>query len=98
MGCGTCILVKIKVISYLFKAIYRLGGPQMKEECDHLKSKALDQTNQQIMIDIKRSNEEITELKESMNSLTLTYVKMKEMINETVPWNIRGKTNHRDKY
>ncbi|CAC5362240.1 unnamed protein product [Mytilus coruscus] len=76
-------------------AIHRLGGPQMKEECDHLKSKALDQTNQQIMIDIKRSYEEITELKESMKSLTLTYVKMKEMINETVPWNIRERNRDR---
>ncbi|XP_071159030.1 E3 ubiquitin-protein ligase DZIP3-like [Mytilus edulis] len=40
-------------------ALDRLGGQQMKQECDHLKSKPLDQTNQEIMMDIKHSNNEI---------------------------------------
>ncbi|CAC5408428.1 unnamed protein product [Mytilus coruscus] len=50
-------------------AIKRLGGKQMKEECDQLRTKTLDQTNKEIMMNIKRSNEEITDLKESLDSL-----------------------------
>ncbi|CAC5408418.1 unnamed protein product [Mytilus coruscus] len=87
-----------KVISTVFDtawdkiagAIERLGGPQMKQECDHLKSKALDQTNQQIMMDIKHSRDEITELKKSVNTLALNSVEIKEMMDDIVPRNIRG--------
>lgn len=82
--------MKNTVISYLFKAIERLGGLQMKEECDQLKSKNLDQTNQQIMMDIKHSRDEITELKESMKTLASNSLEMIEMMTDTIPWNIRG--------
>ncbi|CAG2234054.1 unnamed protein product [Mytilus edulis] len=41
----------------------------MKEECDQLRTKTLDQTNKEIMMDIKRSNDEIRELRESLDSL-----------------------------
>ncbi|CAG2186879.1 unnamed protein product [Mytilus edulis] len=50
-------------------AIERLGGQHMKEECDQLRTKTLDQTNKEIMMDIKRSNDEIRELRESLDSL-----------------------------
>ncbi|XP_076100339.1 uncharacterized protein LOC143069539 [Mytilus galloprovincialis] len=49
------------------EAIDRLG--KMKQECDHLKTKPLDQTNREIMMDIKRSYDEIKELKKSFKSL-----------------------------
>ncbi|CAG2253749.1 unnamed protein product [Mytilus edulis] len=39
-------------------AVERLGGQQMKQECDHLKTKPLDQTNREIMMDIKHSKNE----------------------------------------
>ncbi|XP_076095790.1 uncharacterized protein LOC143066864 [Mytilus galloprovincialis] len=54
-------------------AVDRLGGQQMKQECDHLKTKPLDQTNQEIMMDIKHSNNEIRELKESFKSLIISH-------------------------
>ncbi|XP_071159016.1 E3 ubiquitin-protein ligase DZIP3-like [Mytilus edulis] len=57
-------------------AIDRLGGQQMKQECDHLKTKPLDQTNQEIMMDIKHSNNEIQELKESLKSLKRSHTEM----------------------
>ncbi|XP_076095788.1 uncharacterized protein LOC143066861 [Mytilus galloprovincialis] len=57
-------------------AIHRLGGQQMKQECDNLKTKPLDQTNQEIMMDIKHSNNEIRELKESFESLKMSHTKM----------------------
>lgn len=41
----------------------------MKQECDQLKTKPLDQTIQEIMIDIKRSNDEIKELNKSVTTL-----------------------------
>ncbi|CAC5418911.1 unnamed protein product [Mytilus coruscus] len=57
-------------------AIERLGGQQMKQECDHLRTKPLDQSNQEIMMDTKRSNNEIQELKESFKSLKLSHTEM----------------------
>ncbi|CAC5412657.1 unnamed protein product [Mytilus coruscus] len=57
-------------------AIDRLGGQQMNQECDHLKTKPLDQTNQEIMMDIKHSNHEIQELKESLKSLKRSHTEM----------------------
>ncbi|CAG2253747.1 unnamed protein product [Mytilus edulis] len=59
-------------------AIDRLGGEKMKQECDHLKTKPLDQTNQEIIMDIKHSNNEIRELKESFESL----IKSHELLQE----------------
>ncbi|XP_071151438.1 serine/threonine-protein phosphatase 6 regulatory ankyrin repeat subunit B-like [Mytilus edulis] len=81
-------------------AVSRLGGQQMKEECDKLKVKILDQTNQEIMLDIKRSNGEIMELKQSVRSLmkvnedlTVKMRKLKISKKDTVPWNIREQIN-----
>ncbi|XP_076095628.1 E3 ubiquitin-protein ligase DZIP3-like [Mytilus galloprovincialis] len=59
-------------------AINRLGGQQMKQECEHMKTKTLDQTNQEIMLEIKCSNEEIREMKNSFESLQLSHTKMKK--------------------
>lgn len=54
----------------------RLGGQTLKEECDQLRTKPLDQTNQEIMMDIKRSNDEIKELKESLENLQSSHNEM----------------------
>ncbi|CAG2220046.1 unnamed protein product [Mytilus edulis] len=59
-------------------AINRLGGEQMKLECDQLKTKPLDQTNQEIMMDIKRSYNEIRELRGSLENLKLSCIEMKK--------------------
>lgn len=77
-----------------FQAVGRLGGQSMKQECDNLKTKILDQTNQEIMLDIKRSNDEIRELKQSVESLKTANADLTEEVEklkDTVPWNIRGK-------
>ncbi|XP_076082620.1 E3 ubiquitin-protein ligase DZIP3-like [Mytilus galloprovincialis] len=69
-------------------AIGRLGGQQMKQECYNLKTKPLPvhQTIQEIMIDIKRSNNDIRKYHE-----VLLEQCHKEMTSQqdTVPWNIR---------
>ncbi|CAG2215051.1 QPCT [Mytilus edulis] len=59
-------------------AIERLGGQQMKQECDYLKTRPLDQTNQEIMLDIKRSKDEIRDLKESFKSLKMSHTEIKK--------------------
>ncbi|CAG2203685.1 unnamed protein product [Mytilus edulis] len=64
-------------------AISRLGGHHMKLECDKLRTKTLDQSNREIMLDIKQSNNEIRELKQSVEIL-------KKSSEDTVPWNVRG--------
>ncbi|XP_076096830.1 uncharacterized protein LOC143067416 [Mytilus galloprovincialis] len=74
-------------------AISRLGGQQMKEECDILKTKILDQSNQEIMLDIKHSNDEIMELKKANEEMTVEVQKLKISLEDTVQWNIRAQIN-----
>ncbi|CAC5412565.1 unnamed protein product [Mytilus coruscus] len=63
-------------------AIDRLEGQIMKRECDQLKTKPLDPTNQEIIMDIKRSNDEIKQLKGSLESLRLSHLKMERSQDE----------------
>ncbi|CAC5401128.1 unnamed protein product [Mytilus coruscus] len=74
-------------------AISRLGGQQMKQECDNLKTKILDQTNQEIMLGIKHSNDEIMELKKANEDMTVEVKKLKIAHEDTVLWNIRAQIN-----
>lgn len=67
--------LKNKLILYFtihFKAVCRLGGQIMYQECQDLKRKILDQSNKEIILEIKQSLEEIkevrTELRELQNS------------------------------
>ncbi|CAC5369600.1 unnamed protein product [Mytilus coruscus] len=76
----------IKAWDDITGAVSRLGGQSMKQECDRLITKILDQTNQELMLDIKRSNDEIKDLKQSVESLTVEVEKLKD----TVPWNVRA--------
>ncbi|XP_076078807.1 uncharacterized protein LOC143048822 [Mytilus galloprovincialis] len=48
-------------------AVSRLGGVPMNQECQELKVKILDQSNQEIMLEIKQSQEEMKELKRTMD-------------------------------
>lgn len=77
----------------------------MKQECDQLRIKTLDQTNKEIIMAIKRSSDEIIELQVSLKHLkkshevlqddhaevTKDVQRMKTSLDDTVPWNIRGK-------
>ncbi|XP_063400364.1 E3 ubiquitin-protein ligase DZIP3-like [Mytilus trossulus] len=69
--------------------ICRIGGHQFQLECDHLKTKHLDQTSHEIMLEIKSSNDEIRELKQSLQSLTKQINTYQQ---DPLPMNIRGKT------
>lgn len=63
----------------------------MKQECDNLKTKILDQSNREIMIGIKHLDDEIIELKIANGNVTEEVKKLKTLHEDTVPWNIRGK-------
>ncbi|XP_071172226.1 uncharacterized protein [Mytilus edulis] len=65
------------------QAISRLGSQHMKQECDTLRTKTLDQSNREIMLDIKNAYDEIRELKHSVEIL-------KKSSEDTVPWNVRA--------
>lgn len=70
----------------------------MKRECDQLKTKYLDQTNVEIMMDIKRSKDEINDLKISFQNLKRSHSSMEREMEilkasqqDPVPPNVRGK-------
>lgn len=66
----------------------------MKRECDQLKSKPLDQTNREIMIDIKHSNDEIRELQSTLEKLKFSQTEMRkshELLQENYE---EGKKSH----
>ncbi|XP_063404188.1 uncharacterized protein LOC134687660 [Mytilus trossulus] len=48
-------------------AVSRLGGVSINQECQELKVKILDQSNQEIMLEIKHSQEELKELRRTMD-------------------------------
>lgn len=67
----------IKVSTFILQAIERLGGQQMKLECDYIKSKPLDQTKQEILMNINHSHSEKWEIKESFACLKQSPTEMK---------------------
>lgn len=57
----------------------------MKQECDYARTKSLDRSYQEILLEIKHSNEAIRELNNSVECL-------QKSSKDTVPCNIRGKS------
>ncbi|CAG2221642.1 unnamed protein product [Mytilus edulis] len=55
--------------SNISNAVSRLGGQPMNQECQELKVKILDQSNQEIMLEIKQSQEKIKELGQTVDIL-----------------------------
>ncbi|XP_063448382.1 uncharacterized protein LOC134727917 [Mytilus trossulus] len=55
--------------SNISNAVSRLGGQPMNQECQELKVKILDQSNQEIMLEIKHSQEKIKELGQTVDIL-----------------------------
>lgn len=60
----------------------------MKQECDLLKTKTLDQTNKEIIMHIKHSHEEIELLRKSVQSLKRSHEEDKRTVK-------RLKTSHK---
>ncbi|CAG2206831.1 unnamed protein product [Mytilus edulis] len=68
----------------LTDAVGRLGGLQMNHECQELKVKILDQSNQEVMLEIKQSQEEMKELKQTMDTQNLKVRKSLEKLKDSV--------------
>ncbi|XP_071122326.1 uncharacterized protein [Mytilus edulis] len=59
-------------------AIARLGGHTMEQECYQLKTKCLDYSNQEIVMNIKHSEDEIKEIKESLEEFKSSHLKLQK--------------------
>ncbi|CAG2234006.1 unnamed protein product [Mytilus edulis] len=64
------------------EAVCRLGGQTMYQECQELKVKILDQSNQEIMLEIKQSLEEMKELKHTLDNLEIEHSSVSENLRE----------------
>ncbi|VDI32408.1 Hypothetical predicted protein [Mytilus galloprovincialis] len=65
------------------KAVSRLGGPTMYQECQEIKVQILDQSNQEI-------KQALEELRKSTDNLETELSKVTEMLKDPIPPNIRG--------
>ncbi|XP_076082674.1 uncharacterized protein LOC143053779, partial [Mytilus galloprovincialis] len=61
-------------------AVFRLGGQTMYQECQELKVKILDQSNQEILLEIKHSLDEMKELRQTINNLGMEHSKVTKSI------------------
>ncbi|XP_063418130.1 uncharacterized protein LOC134700907 [Mytilus trossulus] len=61
-------------------AVSRLGGQTMYQDCQDLKVKILDQSNKEIILEIKQSLKEIKELKQTVVNLGMEHSQMTESL------------------
>ncbi|XP_071181366.1 uncharacterized protein [Mytilus edulis] len=64
--------------SNISDAVSRLGGQPMDQECQELKVKILDQSNQEIMLEIKQSQEKIIELGHTVENFGMEHSEVTE--------------------
>ncbi|XP_063396977.1 uncharacterized protein LOC134681326 [Mytilus trossulus] len=64
--------------SNISDAVSRLGGQPIIKECQELKVKILDQSNQEIMLEIKQSQEKIKELGQTVDILGTEHLELTE--------------------
>ncbi|CAG2192992.1 unnamed protein product [Mytilus edulis] len=76
------------------KAVGRLGGKTMFQECQELKVKILDQSNQEMMFEIKQSLEELGELKLTTYNLRNKQSKVTEKLRKLQSLHGTLKTSH----
>ncbi|CAG2255519.1 unnamed protein product [Mytilus edulis] len=76
------------------KAVGRLGGQNMYQECQILKMKILDQSNQEIILEIKQSLEEMKELRQTIDNLGTEHAKVTENLRELQSSHSTLKTSH----
>ncbi|XP_063437047.1 uncharacterized protein LOC134718456 isoform X2 [Mytilus trossulus] len=63
-------------------AVGRLGGETMYQECKELKVKILDQSNHEIVLEIKQSFKEMKELRKTIDILGTEHTKVTENLRE----------------
>ncbi|CAC5386689.1 unnamed protein product [Mytilus coruscus] len=75
-------------------AVSRIGGLPLNQECQELKVKILDQSNQEIMLEIKQSQEEMKELRRTIDIEHSTMNMMKESLKDLQDSHITLQTEH----
>ncbi|XP_063446545.1 uncharacterized protein LOC134726078 [Mytilus trossulus] len=75
-------------------AVGRLGGQAMYQECQELKVKILDQSNQEVILEIKQSLEEMKELRQQMDNLGKEHSKVTDNLRELQDSHITLQTSH----
>ncbi|XP_076108738.1 uncharacterized protein LOC143076757 [Mytilus galloprovincialis] len=80
--------------SNISDAVSRLGGQPMNQECQELKVKILDQSNQEIMLEIKQSQEKIKELGQTVDILGTKHSEVTENLRTLQDSHITLQTEH----
>ncbi|XP_071178516.1 uncharacterized protein [Mytilus edulis] len=80
--------------SNISDAVSRLGGQPMNQECHELKVKILDQSNQEIMLEIKQSQETIKELGQTVDILGTKHSEVTENMRKLQVSHITLQTEH----
>ncbi|XP_076105867.1 uncharacterized protein LOC143074202 [Mytilus galloprovincialis] len=80
--------------SNISDAVSRLGGQPMNQECQELKVKILDQSNQEIMLEIKQSQEKIKELRQTVDILGTEHSEVTENLRKLQVSHITLQTEH----
>ncbi|XP_063400600.1 uncharacterized protein LOC134685097 [Mytilus trossulus] len=76
------------------EAVRRLGGQILYKECQDLKVKILDQSNQEIMLEIKQSLVEMKELKLTVDNLGMEHSRVTENLRELQTSHTNLQTSH----
>ncbi|VDI12624.1 Hypothetical predicted protein [Mytilus galloprovincialis] len=82
--------------SNISDAVSRLGGQPMNQECQELKVKILDQSNQEIMLEIKQSQEKIKELSQTVDILGTEHSEVTENLRKLQVSHSTLQTEHTD--
>ncbi|XP_076108739.1 uncharacterized protein LOC143076758 [Mytilus galloprovincialis] len=80
--------------SNISDAVSRLGGQPMNQECQELKVKILDQSNQEIMLEIKQSHEKMKELEQTVDILETKHSEVTENLRTLQDSHITLQTEH----
>ncbi|XP_071178410.1 uncharacterized protein [Mytilus edulis] len=80
--------------SNISNAVSRLGGQPMNQECQELKVKILDQSNQEIMLEIKQSQEKIKELRQTVDILGTEHSEVTDNLRKLQVSHIALQTEH----
>ena len=57
-----------QLVCFLFKAVHRIGGNAMKQECDQLMTKPLDMSSQEILRDLNQAKVDIELIKQTLDT------------------------------
>lgn len=70
--------IRTLLLSYIvLQAVGRLGGKVLLDECNSLRTKTLDQSNQEIIREINQASKEMQETKREVDTLKMSFNSLK---------------------